>query len=561
MVVAFVAALGLLAAAALIDWRQINRMDETATSVARAHEVQANLNRLLSLAQDVETGERGFVVTGDPAFLEPFETGLNGMVEQQRRLGQVILFDEQKANLRVLESLIAQRIAVARRDVELRRSAGFEAARQAVASGEGKTAMDAVRAQLTRMDVTQQTLLEQRSAAARREANKAVMLSTSVFGVSAALFIAVFALVLRENLLRQRAQVQLDRLFTLSLDMLCIAGTDGYFKRLSPAFNQTLGYTTDELLARPFLDFVHPDDRAATLAEVEKLSHGVPTVDFENRYQCKDGSWKWVSWRTQPVIEEGLLYATARDTTERKRAQEQILELNAELQQRAKELEEANKELESFSYSISHDLRAPLRHVHGYVEMLQRATDGHLSGQAQRYLKTITEVTVEMAQLIDDLLALSRTARAEIRESRVNLDDLVRETIRGLEMATWAATSFGRQRRCRRSMAIRPYSSRFWRTWSATPSNTAACMTRRKSRSAALAKRTGASSCSFATTAPGSTCGMSTNSSASSSGCTEPRSSKAPESAWPPCGGSWRGTAVASGPKARSTRARPFISR
>ena len=124
------------------------------------------------------------------------------------------------------------------------------------------------------------------------------------------------------------------------------------------------------------------------------------------------------------------------DITRRKQADEQIAQLNTDLQVHAVELAEANKELESFSYSVSHDLRAPLRHVHGYVEMLQRATEGQLSEQAQRYLKTITEASVEMGQLIDDLLAFSRTGRTEMTESRVLLDEVVQNAIRGLEMAT-----------------------------------------------------------------------------------------------------------------------------
>ena len=124
------------------------------------------------------------------------------------------------------------------------------------------------------------------------------------------------------------------------------------------------------------------------------------------------------------------------DITKRKQTEEQIVQFNTGLQVQAVELAEANKELESFSYSVSHDLRAPLRHVQGYVEMLKRAADGALSEQAQRYLNTITEASVEMGQLIDDLLAFSRTGRTEMKESCVRLDEVVHDTIRRLEMTT-----------------------------------------------------------------------------------------------------------------------------
>ena len=118
----------------------------------------------------------------------------------------------------------------------------------------------------------------------------------------------------------KEAEAQRDRFFSLSLDLLCIASTDGYFKRVNPAFGQTLGWSDEELLARPFLDFVHPEDQAATLLEVERLKTGQPTLQFENRYRCKDGGWRWLAWKAvaQP---DGLLYCAARDVTERKQAQ------------------------------------------------------------------------------------------------------------------------------------------------------------------------------------------------------------------------------------------------
>jgi sigma-B regulation protein RsbU (phosphoserine phosphatase) len=120
---------------------------------------------------------------------------------------------------------------------------------------------------------------------------------------------------------------ELEHLFSLSLQMLCIAGTDGYFKLLNPAFEKTLGFTTEELLSQPFIDFVHPDDREATAHEVRKLAAGLPTVQFENRYRCKDGSYRWLAWTSSPAGKSDLLYATAVDVTERKRAEQFFREL------------------------------------------------------------------------------------------------------------------------------------------------------------------------------------------------------------------------------------------
>lgn len=124
--------------------------------------------------------------------------------------------------------------------------------------------------------------------------------------------------------IRKQAEQDVEHFFALSLDMLCIAKSDGYFKRVSPAFTQTLGWSADEMLTRPFLDFVHPDDRAATLREVERqLAGGEQVLEFDNRYQHKNGSWRVLSWKSVPQP-DGLMYAIARDITENKRVEQKF---------------------------------------------------------------------------------------------------------------------------------------------------------------------------------------------------------------------------------------------
>jgi PAS domain S-box-containing protein len=117
-----------------------------------------------------------------------------------------------------------------------------------------------------------------------------------------------------------------NRFMDLSVDMFCVAGFDGFFKTLNPSFEKTLGFTAKELTAKPYLEFIHPDDRQATIVEKDRLEAGEVTFAFENRYLCKDGAYKWLLWNAVSVSEQEAIYAVARDITERKRAEELLRE-------------------------------------------------------------------------------------------------------------------------------------------------------------------------------------------------------------------------------------------
>ncbi|MEN3282642.1 MAG: hypothetical protein V7607_3782 [Solirubrobacteraceae bacterium] len=129
---------------------------------------------------------------------------------------------------------------------------------------------------------------------------------------------------------RARAQEELDRIFTLTPDLITVAGFDGHFKRVNPAAEQVLGYTEEELLARPYLDLVHPDDRDRTAQEAATIGRGTTTLSFENRFVRKDGAHRVLEWTSTPVIEQGLMYGVARDVTERREAEAELERLAGE---------------------------------------------------------------------------------------------------------------------------------------------------------------------------------------------------------------------------------------
>ena len=137
-----------------------------------------------------------------------------------------------------------------------------------------------------------------------------------------------------------------------------------------PRLGETLGYTTEELLATPYGDFVHPEDRESTIREAEKLRAGGETIAFENRYRCKDGSYKWLLWSATPLPGQQLIYAGARDITERKRAEEA-------LKWAKEEAERVSKFKDQFLSTMSHELRTPLNAILGFSDLLPDERYGH----------------------------------------------------------------------------------------------------------------------------------------------------------------------------------------
>jgi PAS domain S-box-containing protein len=206
----------------------------------------------------------------------------------------------------------------------------------------------------------------------------------------------------------ERARQERDRLFELTPDLLCIAGPDGYFKRLNAAWEHTLGWTRDEMMARPYVDFVHADDR-----DVTKHTHGAAVcgaiASFENRYRCRDGSYRWIQWKSSFDPVTGLIYAIARDVTEKKRLDEQL--------HQAQKMEAVAR----LAGGVAHDINNMLSVIYASTELLLASM---AEGEPERAdIVEIQKVAERSAGLVRQLLAFGRKGPRAVRD--VVIDDAV----------------------------------------------------------------------------------------------------------------------------------------
>ena len=253
-------------------------------------------------------------------------------------------------------------------------------------------------------------------------------------------------MMLRAQTLRKQAEESLRRaslytrsLIEASLDPLVTISREGKITDVNEATEKVTGVARKRLVGSDFCDyFTQPDEARRGYEQVfaNGFVHDYPLAIRHSSGDVTDVLYNATVFRNVQGEIEGV-FAAARDITQRKRAEEEIRTLNQELEQRVEartaELSAANKELEAFTYSVSHDLRAPLRHISGFSRILMEDFAPALPPEAQRHLQRIEQGTTRMGQLVDDLLNLTRVGRREVNLQVSGLDSLVREVIATLE--------------------------------------------------------------------------------------------------------------------------------
>lgn len=446
---------GLLIVLAMIGvtYGTTGNLQETANWVAHTHAVRFHASELLSSLQDVELGQRGYLLTGRETFLEPYREGVKSIPAELAALQRLTSHNPaQVRRVDTLQSLVADKIAFVDQTIDVRRLQGAEPAADMVRGGRGKADMDLVRRHLADIDQEQARL----AGRYQNEANAASALAFQVLPIAGVLSLTILSMVLlrlnREVAEHNRARQSLHRSEALFRGMaenmpqiVWTARPDGWFDYCNQRWFDYTGLSLEATRGLGWEQVLHPDDRRRCRDRWERAVRSGGHYEVEHRFRrAVDGTYRWHIGRAAPLTDESgrvtMWIGTATDIDDGRRAAEEVHRLNVELERRVHDrtaqLEAANREMESFSYSVSHDLRAPLRHVQGYVELLTTAADGGLSTDARHYLKTIHEASQEMGQLIDDLLAFSRISRIELHQGIVSLDDLVRDAVRRLEMAT-----------------------------------------------------------------------------------------------------------------------------
>jgi len=220
----------------------------------------------------------------------------------------------------------------------------------------------------------------------------------------------------------KRAEDERDRLFNSSIDLLCVAGFDGRLRQVNPAWTRALGWSAEELTKSPWLEFVHPADVPATIAAGERLRRGLEVRSFENRYRCKDGAYRWLSWNSYPLMEQELIFAVSRDVTELKAAAEERARLEVQLRQ-AQKMEAVGQ----LAGGVAHDFNNILTAVFGQLDLAVQAlkTQYPTARNLLDGMHQIERSAHRASALTRQLLAFSR--RQVIRPEVLNLNATLRD--------------------------------------------------------------------------------------------------------------------------------------
>jgi signal transduction histidine kinase/CHASE3 domain sensor protein len=441
----FVFVLAVVVVIGIVSYLNTRQFIDSNYAVRHSLEVLQELEDVLSVLKDAETGQRGFIITGDESYLEPYNNAVATLDNHIKNVQTLIIDPDQQQQFTAILPIIDERMAVISQSINTRKTEGFDAAQEIVLSGTGKSFMDTIRQQINAMQLAENTRLLERTTAADNGANTTTVVVIVLTFLMAGLLSFIYYLILRDIESRKRAAILMQdaRNYAESIvdtvrEPLLVIMEDLRVRTASRSFYKDFQVTKEQTENRLFPELGNGQWNIPTL---QNLMQGIfkenrDFQDYEVEVEFPSLGRRVMLLNGRRLYREGnhthMLLLAMEDITERRQSELEIENLNADLAKRAALLETANNELEAFSYSVSHDLRAPLRAVNGFARILSEDYSDQLDDQLKRYLHLIRDNAGHMGRLIDDLLTFSRLSRQPLKKQPVALGEVARQVIRDL---------------------------------------------------------------------------------------------------------------------------------
>jgi len=411
--------------------------------VTHTREVLEKLGDIAARLSEVESAARSFAISGKQSHLSPFYTAAEAVPPQVDELKLLLRNDPgQLQSVTAIEPMIARHLKVMKDMVELGDKNLFRGYGQRSLTDEGNNLMEQIRAAFNTMDKEQRARLDQEQTTVAAKAERVTMISWAGSVLAGLLVLACGACALLAMQGRGKAEEKLDRLLGSMPDALVIVNAEGKIAGTNAHTAKLFGYSDRELQGESMALLVperfRKTQRQYYAAYFSQRSGRVPETTMELCGLHKDGREFPIEVSTKPLAaEKGLAVTSAiRDITERKQVEQQISKLNQELERHAMELENAYKELEAFSYSVSHDLRSPLQNIDSFSRILMEDYANQLDAEGLDYVQRLRGSCQHMEDIIDALLALSNMMRKELLMDHFDLTGLANAVAADLKQKT-----------------------------------------------------------------------------------------------------------------------------
>jgi len=442
------AALFIMASVTLISWNSISSFTRREELVGHSYLILSNINRMLSFLEDEETGERGYLLTGSPAYLAPYEEAVKRSKNEFLLLKNLTRNDPvQQKNLGELLALSERRLTYLKAGVSMRQKYQIPDPDQShLLMDLAKSDMDRIRLVVRKMVDEESSLLIKRRNESLQQSNRVHLAIFGGYLVAATMIMLALVFLFRELSAHERAEMENRRLTREYEDLYDNApcgyhsiDENGLLVRINKTELGWLGYEASEVVGvKYYHEFMTPASREIYEQAFERFKKSGMIRDLEFEFARKDGSLFSVLSNATAIRDEQGTFLLSRsvllDVTDRIRDRKVILELNDRLIAHSHELEAKNRELESFTYSVSHDLRSPLRAIDGFSRIMMEDYGTELEPEGLRLLGIVRENAARMSALIDDLLAFSRMGKTPIEKQWVDMTSLAQKAVSQLAL-------------------------------------------------------------------------------------------------------------------------------